>query len=457
MPGLGQPLEQIPAPVQTAKSQEILRSNATDLAGFMNRFLGSVYVNDIQGNPFQADVTYRGYVASPLLGTPQGLSVYMDGVRLNQPFGDVVSWDLIPLRAISSIALQPGSNPLFGLNTLGGALSMETKDGRSNPGTVLQGTYGQYGRESVLFESGAAWDNGIDVYATGTLFREDGWRDDSPSRVGQIFGKVGWRGPLSSAYLTLAYADNDLTGNGLQEQRFLARDYASVYTKPDTTDNRALFINLVGQHTIKEDVLVSGNVFYRNIKTSTFNGDINEESLDQALYQPNAAEQAALAAAGYIGYPSAGESASNTPFPYWRCIANALLNEEPNEKCNGLLNRTNTSQSNWGTSGQVTFCAEPGWTAEPADRGRVVRRESRHVHAVLAVRLPDAGACGRRCRRLRRRNPEFRGCVRCPRQPGRHLEHAVVLRDRHAASSASPGASRCRGGTTVRAWTTRIN
>ena len=355
LPGLGLPLEQIPAPVQTAKSQEILRSNATDLAGFMNRFLGSVYVNDIQGNPFQADVTYRGYVASPLLGTPQGLSVYMDGVRLNQPFGDVVSWDLIPLRAISSIALQPGSNPLFGLNTLGGALSMETKTGRSNPGTVLQGTYGQYGRASLLFESGAAWDNGIDVYATGNLFREDGWRDDSPSRIGQIFGKVGWRGPLSSVYLTVAYADNDLTGNGLQEQRFLARDYASVYTKPDTTDNQALFINLVGQHTIKEDVLVSGNVFYRNIKTSTFNGDINEESLDQALYQPNAAEQAALAAAGYTGYPSAGESASNTPFPYWRCIANALLNEEPNEKCNGLLNRTNTSQSNWGTSGQVTF------------------------------------------------------------------------------------------------------
>ena len=358
LPGLGLPLEQIPAPVQTSRAQDILRSNATDLSGFMNRFLGSVYVNDIQGNPFQADVTYRGYVASPLLGTPQGLSVYMDGVRLNQPFGDVVSWDLIPLRAIASIALQPGSNPLFGLNTLGGALSIETKDGRSNPGSVVQGTYGQYGRASLLFESGASWDSGIDAYATGNLFREDGWRDESPSRIGQIFAKVGWRGASSSAYLTVAYADNDLTGNGLQEQRFLARDYASVYTKPDTTDNRALFVNLVGQHTVVEGVFLSGNVFYRNIKTSTYNGDINEESLDQALYQPNAAEQSALAAAGYSGYPTSGENASNTPFPYWRCIANALLNDEPNERCNGLLNRTTTSQSNWGTSGQVTFAQD---------------------------------------------------------------------------------------------------
>ena len=93
----------------------------------------------MQGNPFQPDVNYRGYTASPLLGTPQGLSVYMDGVRLNQPFGDVVSWDLIPRLAIASMTLMPGSNPLFGLNTLGGALSIQTKDGTSNPGHVGAG------------------------------------------------------------------------------------------------------------------------------------------------------------------------------------------------------------------------------------------------------------------------------------------------------------------------------
>ncbi len=358
LPGVGLRVDQIPAPVQTAKSPEIVRSNAFDLPGFMNRFLGSVYVNDIQGNPFQPDVTYRGYVASPLLGTPQGLSVYMDGVRLNQPFGDVVSWDLVPLTAISSIVLEPGSNPLFGLNTLGGALSIQTKDGRSNPGTTLLGFYGQHNRASLQFESGGAWDNGVDAYATGNLFREDGWRDDSPSRIGQIFTKIGWHDPTSSVALTGAYADNKLTGNGLQEQRFLARDYASVYTKPDDTDNQSLFFNLVGSHAFRNDILLSGNAFYRKIKTATSNGDINDESLDQALYQPNAAEQAALAAAGYTGYPTSGESAANTPFPYWRCIANALLNEEPNEKCNGLLNSTHTTQSNWGASGQITFAQD---------------------------------------------------------------------------------------------------
>src|SRR5205085_6601082 len=138
-------------------------------------------VNELQGNPFQADVNYRGYTASPLLGTPQGLSVYMDGVRLNQPFGDVVSWDLIPRSAISEITVMPGSNPVFGLNTLGGALSVQTKDGNRNYGTTLQLTGGSFGRGAAEFEHGGSNAKGVNWYLTGNLFFENGWRDASPS------------------------------------------------------------------------------------------------------------------------------------------------------------------------------------------------------------------------------------------------------------------------------------
>ncbi len=357
LPGVGLDKDQIAAPVQTGNSTQIERSNAIDLPGYLLRFLGSVYVNDIQNNPFQADLSYRGYTASPLLGTPQGLSVYLDGVRLNQPFGDVVSWDLIPRAAIASFELMPGSNPLFGLNTLGGALSIQTKDGFSNPGTSVQAYYGMNSRWSVEFEQGGSQESGLNWYFTGNYFSEDGWRVDSPSEVGQIFGKVGWKSARTNVSLTAAYADTDLTGNGLQEQRFLDRDYASVYTKPDTTKNKSTFLNLLGEHRFSDDLLFSGNTYYRNIRTSTLNGDLNDDSLTENVYQPNAAEQQALADAGYAGFPTSGENASNAPFPYWRCIANALLNTEPNEKCNGLLNRTNTNQQNYGVSGQLTWSA----------------------------------------------------------------------------------------------------
>ncbi|HEX4348281.1 MAG TPA: Plug domain-containing protein, partial [Vicinamibacterales bacterium] len=167
LPGLDLTIDEIPAPVQTAVAADIDASGALDLSDFLNRRFNDVHVNEMQGNPYQPDVNYRGYTASPLLGTPQGLSVYMDGVRLNQPFGDVVSWDLIPKIAIGSMALMPGSNPLFGLNTLGGAISIQTKDGRTAKGTSVEALYGSHARRSVEFEHGGSSKSGWNWYGAG--------------------------------------------------------------------------------------------------------------------------------------------------------------------------------------------------------------------------------------------------------------------------------------------------
>ena len=314
------PVDRIAAPVQTASERDIERSGALDVTDFLNRRLNGVHVNEIQGNPFQPDVNYRGYTASPLLGTPQGLSVYMDGVRLNQPFGDIVSWDLVPRLAISSLALMPGSNPLFGLNTLGGALSLETKNGARDPGTLVQATYGSHTRRAVEFEHGGSRrGGGLNWYLSGNLFEEDGWRDESPSSIGQIFGKLGWQRPRTDASLSAAYADNTLNGNGLQETGMLDRDYSSVYTKPDETDNRSVFVNLTGRHSPRDAMTLSGSVYFRRIGTDTLNGDLNEDALGAAT-----------------------------------------------DTHSGLINRTTTHQHNAGASGQVT------WLPTPARRGQQI-------------------------------------------------------------------------------------
>ena len=358
LPGIGQPRNEIAAPVQSATSQQLRQSGALDLGDFMNRELGGVHVNDMQGNPYQLDVNYRGYTASPLLGTPQGLSVYMDGVRMNQPFGDVVSWDLIPKGAVASLTLMPGSNPLFGLNTLGGALSVQTKDGRSHPGTSLELTLGSHQRRALEFEYGGFNDRGLSWYVNANLFSEAGWRDVSPSNVRQFFGKLGWRGGDTDLKLTLAHADNQLTGNGLQEQGLLAADYASVYTRPDQTNNNSTFLNLAATHAVNDNLLLSGNLYYRHIKTSTLNGDINGDALQQPIYQPSANDQLALGAAGLTGYPTAGADVNNSPFPFWNCLAQVLQNDEPAEACSGLINRSQTSQHNYGLSGQLTWLGD---------------------------------------------------------------------------------------------------
>ncbi|WP_129645382.1 TonB-dependent receptor [Peristeroidobacter agariperforans] len=347
----------VAAPVQTASSKQIERSHALDLTSYMNRHVGSVYVNDIQNNSLQPDVSYRGYTASPLLGTPQGLSVYLDGMRLNQPFGDVVSWDLLPKEALASMTLIPGSNPVFGSNTLGGALALQTKDGFSYPGYGVEVNYGSHNRRRAAVSAASYAENGLHWFATGNELRDDGWRDDSPTRARQFFGKLGWRSDATDVSITGSYADTDLTGNGLQDVQLLSRDYQSIYTKPDQTKNESYLVNLVVMHKLSDAIALSGNAHYRNIQTHTLNGDLNDDSLGESLYQPGADEREALEAAGYTGFPTSGETQANTPFPFWRCVANALTNEEPNEKCNGLINRTHTRQHDAGVSLQATFTA----------------------------------------------------------------------------------------------------
>ena len=148
MPGIGVPKDQIPSNVQTLGDKRLRQAQSLNLPDAMTTLLPSANVNEMQGNPYQMDVNYRGFTASPLLGTPQGLSVFQDGVRINDPFGDVVNWDLVPRAALANLTLLPGSNPVFGLNTLGGALTLQTKSGDTHPGTEVELQAGSFKRFS---------------------------------------------------------------------------------------------------------------------------------------------------------------------------------------------------------------------------------------------------------------------------------------------------------------------
>ncbi|NKI99156.1 TonB-dependent receptor [Novosphingobium sp. SG707] len=329
---------------------------ALSVSDALARQTPGVVINEVQGNPLQSDLSFRGYTASPLLGTPQGIAVYVDGVRANQPFGEVVSWDLLPSAAMEQVTLVEGAAPQFGRNALGGALSIRTKDGRSAPGIAASVSGGSYGRLRGSIEAGGKADNGLHWYGALEGFQEDGWRYASASKAWKGFAKAGWEGANSGISLSFNRAQSDLNGNGLQDYRLLARDWRSVYTSPDNTRNIASQITLSGHHRLSENLTLSANAFWRSIVTRSINGDMNEGALGESLYQPNAAERAALTEAGYTGFPISGETQANTAFPKWRCIANVLLNGEPNEKCNGLLTRSSTRQQEWGGA------VELGWT-----------------------------------------------------------------------------------------------
>ena len=248
------------------------RSQSLDLTEYMNRSLGSVNINAAQNNPLQPDVQYRGFSASPLLGLPQGLAVYQNGVRLNEAFGDTVNWDLIPKSAINSINLIGGANPLFGLNTLGGSLSIVTKNGFTNERASLETSYGSFGRLQTSLESGG--NNGtLGYFITASYFDEDGWRDFSDSDALNFFGTLSWRSGNSTLDLNLAHGDTHLQGNGPAPVELLAIDREAGFTFVDITENDMNMIDLEGTHWMNDAVQLSGNVFYRWNDTDSFNGD----------------------------------------------------------------------------------------------------------------------------------------------------------------------------------------
>ena len=265
-------IDKIPSQVQTATAEELEKSQSLSLADYLNQHLGSVHINEAQNNPLQPDIYYRGFVASPLQGMPQGLSVYVNGVRFNEPFGDSVNWDLIPKGAIDSIALYPGSNPMYGLNSLGGALSIQTKTGFSSPKHQLEVYSGSWDRHSEELTSG--WNNGtwgyfIDLHN----FSEQGWRDQSRSSAKQVFGTLSWRNDRGALDLTLAANDNTLKGNGAVPIQLYEQQRKAVFTYPDQTTTRMLFAELSGNYDVTDDITLSANTYFRQNRIRSFNGD----------------------------------------------------------------------------------------------------------------------------------------------------------------------------------------
>jgi outer membrane receptor protein involved in Fe transport len=359
------PLADVPTPVQTLDAQTLQDTNAIDLTDAMKRRLNGVYVNENQNNPFQPDLNYRGYTASPLVGAPAGLSVYVDGVRQNQPFGDVVPWDLIPKIAIQSMELIPGSDPVYGLNTLGGAIAIQTKSGLTNRGVSVNAYGGSFGRRAVDMELGTGkgpWN----LFAAGTLFHEDGWRVQSPSSVKQSFAKLAYNAGNTAFSLSGGYAINNLIGNGTQDIRAINRTvglnhgYNSVYSIPDDTYQHSPFLTLNASQSLRHGIAINLNAYVRYTRTNTPNGDINDDSFTESLYTLSNTDKNTLTKAG-IPFPTTPINAANTPFPYLRCLAAAIAltsgitTAEPAEKCNGVDTDTVNRQHAYGTTAALAW------------------------------------------------------------------------------------------------------
>jgi outer membrane receptor protein involved in Fe transport len=250
---------------------DIRRAGTPDLLAALTRNMAGITLQDAQNNPWQPNLVYRGFVASPLQGQSQGLAVYLDGARFNQPFGDTVQFDLIPEAAIRKLSILDAS-PVYGLNALGGAVLLETKTGRSDPGLEASATGGRFGYAEGSIAGGIARGD-VSAFGAFQYSRDDGWRDHSPSRLYNGYLDLGFDTEGGGLHMKLVGADTDLTGNGVSPVELLAADRRAVFTWPDNSRSRYGRISLHPWVALSRTTRIEGTLYAQRLTLRTVNGD----------------------------------------------------------------------------------------------------------------------------------------------------------------------------------------
>ena len=271
--GSGVDRDTVPAQATVLKRDDLTRGGtaAPDAVRALNEQVGGVNLDSASGNPFQPTLLYHGYQASPLQGTPQGLATYVNGVRFNQAFGDTVNFDLLPSLAIDQMNLE-GSNPVFGLNALGGALNVRLKNGFTYQGGEISlrggsfATFGadlQYGRQS----------GDTSAYVAASGLHQDGWRDQQSSDLENFYGDIGWRGATGELHLNVLLANSELNGPGTSPVELLAADPRAQFTAPNRISNKFTQASLSGIVDLTDTVSLQAVAYYDNFLQRVSNGN----------------------------------------------------------------------------------------------------------------------------------------------------------------------------------------
>jgi len=272
--GSGIDRDQIPAATNVLGATDINRTGIPSLTGAILDTIPGATVNDTEGNIFQPDILFRGFTASPTAGASEGLAVYVNGARFNDAFGDTVNWDLIPSLAIDTVNVE-ASNPVFGLNALGGSVNVQMKNGFTFHGGDFTGYGGSYGRGSGSLEYGQQVGN-FAIYAAGEITHDDGFRQTSASDIYRLFTDLGWRSDVAELHLGITAADNTLGNPGATPVQALDAKIDNIFTAPNEVYNKYVGVNLNGTYTLNDTTSLQGVAYFQNLTQRIPNG-ITEE------------------------------------------------------------------------------------------------------------------------------------------------------------------------------------
>jgi iron complex outermembrane receptor protein len=274
---IGQDPGKVPGELQSIGAEQLTAQHGATVLDALGNQTAGVSLSDSQGNSMFQDLRFHGFEASPLQGVAQGVAVYQNGVRLNEAFGDTVNWDAIPQTAIARMDVW-SSNPVFGLNALGGSVNLVMKNGFDWQGTALSAQGGTYGHGMGTAQLGLV-DGDLSFYGAAEAVTDSGWRLHSPSDIVRLYADAGWRAGNSELHLVASGSVSGLGVVGPTPIELLQQASDAVYTYPQTTHNLIGGLALNDKTRLADTWQLEASIYVRALRQRHVDGnDGNFES-----------------------------------------------------------------------------------------------------------------------------------------------------------------------------------
>ncbi len=279
----------VPDNVTVVTSEQFERRFSPSVTDAITSHVAGAIAQNLDGSDLSPDLFFRGYDVSRITGTPAGLAVYQNGVRINERFGDNVNLDLIPPISLASSTIYT-ANPIFGLNALGGAISFITKNGFTFQGGDATLYGGSFGRVNGNVEygkiSGDKTNGEWAFYGAADLYRDGGYRPFGAQNAERAIGDIGHRTQDSEIHFIGSYGRSLLGVQGVTPQVLVNQQYNSVFTTPQATQNQAG----TGEITLRVDLpkgwVSNSDVYIRQFRQDHTDG--NDADVVNCLRRRNA-------------------------------------------------------------------------------------------------------------------------------------------------------------------------
>src|SRR5216683_1705454 len=270
LPTVGELARGLAGRTATLSAQDLDARGVRSLADALEQLPGVTTADEL-GATAQLDVSLRGFQVSPVIGVPQGVTVYVDGVRANEPDAHEVNFDLLPLEDVERVDVVYGPSVLLGRNALGAAVNLVTRRGASPAAREIEASAGSWDRYELKARAGGR--HGVWDYYVGARYeRERGWREDTRSRIGTLFAKLGLLNGTWDATLSYSGADNRIFQAGSLPESVAVVNPRRNFTGGDYFSPQAHLVILNAQRLVGRTQLAI-NAFGRSLSSEQFNAN----------------------------------------------------------------------------------------------------------------------------------------------------------------------------------------